>query len=118
MRDRAPSGGVSRDIGKPESRQDSPSGSLSRSTKCGGLRSRLVRGFQAPLDQFDIALVFEDLEDFWRLERWLVWIKGFVQLVLRTNGRPRPAEAIRFFWLSDGSQHPNLPSLNISSLDW
>jgi hypothetical protein len=48
----------------------------------------IIRGFQAPLDQFaDITLVLENVEDFWRLGWRLVWIEGFVQLVLRTNGR-------------------------------
>jgi hypothetical protein len=49
-----------------------------------------LRGFEAPLDQFaDITLVLENVEDFWWLGRWLVWIERFVQLVLRTNGRHR-----------------------------
>src|SRR5260370_1791995 len=51
-----------------------------------------LRSFQAPLDQFaDIALVLENVENFWRLGRWLVWIERLVQLVLRTNRRHRPS---------------------------
>jgi len=41
------------------------------------------RGFEAPLDQFaDIALVLENVEDFWWIRRWLVRIKRFIFIVV------------------------------------
>jgi len=41
------------------------------------------RGFQAPLEQFaDIALVLENVEDFWWVSRWLVRIKRFIFIVV------------------------------------